>query len=86
MRVQSEEDGRAGARPYHEYFGGMISDVKTLGYSPPNPQAEPQPAYYVLLPFSVPADVVTSPFQLVGLGWDYTWDYMKGHVGGETVD
>jgi hypothetical protein len=36
------------------------------GYSPGNPKAKPHPAYYLLLPLSVPADIATSPFQLIG--------------------
>ena len=29
------------------------------------PAGEPQPGYYALLPLTVPADIVTSPFQLI---------------------
>jgi len=31
------------------------------GHSP----SEPQPGYYALVPLTVPADIVTSPFQLI---------------------
>jgi hypothetical protein len=31
----------------------------------PNPDSKPQPAYYALLPLTVPADIATSPFQLI---------------------
>lgn len=37
-------------------------------YSAPDPNAEPHPSYYALLPLAVPADIVTSPFQLIGYG------------------
>jgi hypothetical protein len=36
--------------------------------------SEPHPGYYLLLPFTVPADIITSPFQL---GY-YLW-YRYGH-------
>ena len=29
------------------------------------PASEPQPGYYALVPLTVPADIVTSPFQLI---------------------
>jgi hypothetical protein len=31
-------------------------------------QPKPNPCYYFLLPLTIPADIVTSPFQLLGLG------------------
>jgi hypothetical protein len=31
-------------------------------------QPKPNPCYYFLLPVSIPADIATSPFQLIGLG------------------
>lgn len=39
-------------------------------YAPPGPKPKPQPhpAYYCLLPLSVPIDVATSPFQLLWYG------------------
>ena len=52
------------------------------GFSAPNPKPESHPSYYILLPLSAPADVATSPFQLLGFGWDYSWSYMIGHLGG----
>jgi hypothetical protein len=56
-----------------------------FGYDPawpPLPKTKPKPAYYILLPLSAPADVVTSPFQLMGLGIFYSGDYILGHLGG----
>ena len=38
-----------------------------FGGSPGNPPAKPQPTYYLLLPVSVPADIATLPFQIIGL-------------------
>jgi hypothetical protein len=48
---------------------GLIWTNNGLGFSypPENPQAKPQPAYYLLLPLSVPADIATVPFQIIGL-------------------
>ena len=37
----------------------------------PNPDNKPHPAYYLLTPLTVPADIATSPFQ-VGY-WCYVW-------------
>jgi hypothetical protein len=58
----------------------------SFGYAnlPTDPKSKPHPAYYVLLPLSAPADVATSPFQLIGLWWDYSWNYIIGHEGGGT--
>ena len=52
----------------NEFGYGGYSDPN-LGYTDPPLKSEPQPGYYVLLPLTIPADVVTSPFQLIGLGF-----------------
>jgi hypothetical protein len=36
---------------------------------PADPNVKPEPSYYALLPLTVPADIVTSPFQLIGAGY-----------------
>jgi hypothetical protein len=35
-------------------------------------EPKPNPGYYFLLPLTIPADIVTSPFQLIGLGLAYS--------------
>jgi hypothetical protein len=36
-------------------------------------EPKPNPCYYLLLPLTIPADIVTSPFQLIGLGLAYVF-------------
>jgi hypothetical protein len=46
-------------------------------YAPPGPKPKPHPAYYCLLPLSVPTDVATSPFQLLWYG--FLWSGIGVH-------
>jgi hypothetical protein len=58
--------------------------IKTLSNSPiSKSDYKPHPAYYVLLPLSVPADVATSPFQLIGFGYFEFMGYAMRNGGME---
>jgi hypothetical protein len=46
-------------------------------WNPETKKTEPlpeQPGYYALLPLTIPADVVTSPFQLIGYCF-FAWEF-----------
>jgi hypothetical protein len=42
-----------------------INNKFDTAYLAPDPNTKPHPAYYALIPLSFPADVATSPFQLI---------------------
>jgi hypothetical protein len=51
---------------------------------PPDPKSKPHISYYFLLPLSAPADIATSPLQLIGYGFDCMLAEGIAHEGGGT--
>ncbi len=50
----------AEGNPTYAWIGAPSGDVA--------PDNTPKPAYYALLPLTIPADIVTAPIQVVGYG------------------